>query len=144
MILSAINFFSEEIDFVLEEPSIIAKWVKTIASNHSVLIVQLNYVFTSDEYLRRINKKHLGHDYFTDIITFDQSDIVGKIEGDVFISIERVSDNAKEMGTDPFSELLRVIAHGLLHLIGYKDKTRSERLEMRTKEDECLRLYANA
>ena len=87
-----------------------------------------------------INKSRLGHDYFTDIITFDQSDSVA-LEADIFISVERVKENAISEKVDFNHEMHRVIIHGILHLLGYSDKTDAQKLEMRKKEDSCLSLY---
>jgi rRNA maturation RNase YbeY len=112
--------------------------LKKVAKKEGYSIVGLNYIFCSDEYLLQINKDFLEHDYYTDIITFDQSEVKGKIEGDIFISIDRVKDNAKTVGSTFTQELHRVLAHGLLHLTGYKDKTPKDAKKMRAKEEEAL------
>jgi rRNA maturation RNase YbeY len=102
----------------------------------------VNYIFCSDDFLLDINQRFLQHDYFTDIITFGLSDIGSpKIDGEIYISLDRVEDNARILLQDYKKELLRVIFHGVLHLCGFRDKTKSEKQLMRNKEDEYLRLY---
>ena len=101
----------------------------------------LNYVFCSDEFLLDINKRFLQHDYYTDIITFDNSEEDGKLEGDIYVSIDRVKENADHIGVSFDIELRRVLVHGLLHLIGFGDSDEDLKQQMRTKEDECLLLY---
>lgn len=101
----------------------------------------LNYVFCSDEFLLQINREYLQHDYYTDIITFDLSDPGGPVRGEIYISVDRVRENAKDLGTTLRKELLRVIFHGALHLCGYKDKTRQEQARMRDLEEKYLALY---
>jgi rRNA maturation RNase YbeY len=102
---------------------------------------QLQFIFCSDDYLLRINQEFLQHDYYTDIITFDLSASVGKIEGEIYISIDRVRDNARFLAVDIADELHRVIFHGVLHLCGYKDKLKTDKALMRKKEDYCLKRY---
>jgi rRNA maturation RNase YbeY len=118
-------------------------WLNDIAGSEKLKIISLSYSFCSDEYLLEINREHLNHDYLTDIITFDLSDDSRLIEGDIYISIDRVRENAKQMGIGIELELKRVMAHGLLHLMGYDDKTNSGKIEMRVKEDGCLALIKN-
>ncbi|WEK36889.1 MAG: rRNA maturation RNase YbeY [Candidatus Pseudobacter hemicellulosilyticus] len=101
----------------------------------------LTYIFCSDDYLLEINKQYLQHDYFTDIITFDLSTTPASIEGEIYISVDRVRDNAQQFNTSITRELHRVIFHGALHLCGYKDKTPKEEVLMRKMEDKYLRLY---
>jgi probable rRNA maturation factor len=136
--MADINFFSEDIaipDFIKEDS--LSKNLISIADSYDSTIESLSYIFCSDEYLLRINQEHLDHDYYTDIITFPYQQ--GKIiEGDIFISLDRVKDNAKELNIDFQFEMYRVISHGLLHLIGFKDKTDEESLEMRKAEDEAI------
>ncbi|HUM53104.1 MAG TPA: rRNA maturation RNase YbeY [Chitinophagales bacterium] len=116
-------------------------WLKKIAQNEKFEISELNYVFFTDEELLKINIEYLNHDTYTDIITFDNSSIKGKIESDIFISLERVEANAKKFNTTLENELHRVMAHGLLHLCGYKDKKKSDVEMMRKKEEVCLILW---
>ena len=119
------------------------QWLNKIANNEDFEIKSLSISICSDEHLLSINKAYLNHDYYTDIITFDLKDgrIVKSIEGDIYISIDRVKDNAKTMGLKKEVELLRVIAHGLLHLMGFKDKNQKQRLKMREAENLSLKLY---
>ena len=137
----AIHFFSEEIKFTLREKLNRKRWLKKIATNAGFKIKELNYVFCSDEYLYQMNRDYLKHDSYTDIITFDNSEKKGDIEGDIFVSIDRVRENAKTHTQEVETEMNRVLAHGLLHLIGYKDKTKEESSLMRSKEEEAIELY---
>lgn len=135
-----IHFFTEDTTYQLRQRTEIRSWLHTLAKKEKYSILELNYIFCSDEYLLQMNKDFLSHDYYTDIITFDNSELKGKIEGDIFISIDRVRDNAKLQQTTLKDELHRVLAHGLLHLTGYKDKTKKESTLMRKKEDAFLAL----
>jgi rRNA maturation RNase YbeY len=137
----AIHFFSEEIEFTLREKQNRKRWLKKIATNAGFKIKELNYVFCSDEYLYQMNRDYLKHDSYTDIITFDNSEKKGAIEGDIFVSIDRVRENAKTHTQEVEIEMNRVLAHGLLHLMGYKDKTQEEAALMRQKEEESIKLY---
>ena len=137
----AIYFFSEDTPFELPNKLRRKRWLKELANASGYQIKELNYVFCSDEFLYQMNVDYLKHHTYTDIITFDNSEKNGKLEGDIFISVDRVRDNAKAHATDEESELTRVLAHGLLHLIGYKDKTKEEASLMRKKEDEAIQLY---
>ena len=137
----AIHFFSEEIEFTLREKQNRKRWLKKIATNAGFKIKELNYVFCSDEYLYQMNRDYLKHDSYTDIITFDNSEKKGDIEGDIFVSIDRVRENAKTHTQEVETEMNRVLAHGLLHLMGYKDKTLEEVALMRLKEEESIKLY---
>ena len=137
----AIYFFSEEINFELKEKLNRKRWLKNIATKAGFNIKELNYVFCSDEYLYQINLEHLNHETYTDIITFDNSEKEFDLSGDIFISIDRVNENAKTHNQEIETELSRVLAHGLLHLMGYKDKTKEESTLMRQKEEESINLY---
>ena len=137
----AIHFFSEEIPYTLKEKLNRKRWLTKIATNAGFKIKELNYVFCSDEYLYQMNRDYLKHDTYTDIITFDNSEKKDDIEGDIFISIDRVRENAKTLAQEVETEMNRVLAHGLLHLMGYKDKTQEETALMRLKEEESLKLY---
>ena len=137
----AIHFFSEEIRFTLKEKLNRKRWLTKIATNAGFKIKELNYVFCSDEYLYQMNRDYLKHDTYTDIITFDNSEKKDDIEGDIFVSIDRVHENAKTHAQEVETEMNRVLAHGLLHLMGYKDKTREEAALMRLKEEESIKLY---
>lgn len=135
-----IYFFNEDTTYQLRQRTELRTWLKAIAKKEAYSILELNYIFCSDEYLLQMNKDFLDHDYYTDIITFDNSEVKGKIEGDIFISIDRVRDNAQLQNTSLKEELHRVLVHGLLHLTGYKDKTNKEKETMRKKEDASLSL----
>ena len=137
----AIHFFSEEIRFTLKEKLNRKRWLTKIATNAGFNIKELNYVFCSDEYLYQMNRDYLKHDTYTDIITFDNSEKKDDIEGDIFVSIDRVRENAKTHTQEVETEMNRVLAHGLLHLMGYKDKTQEEAALMRLKEEESIKLY---
>lgn len=135
-----IEFFSEDIDFSLENQEQISDWIADVIDLHEHELVNLTYVFCSDEYLHQMNVEYLDHDTLTDIITFDNADIEGTIESDIFISIDRVRDNALTHGTSFRDELHRVIIHGVLHLLGFKDKTPEQEAAMRKLEDSSLSL----
>ena len=135
MNLRNIHFHSEEIDFVLGNKTKYKEWLGNIMKEHNFELRELNYIFCSDEYLLNINREYLDHDYYTDIITFDNSEEDNVIEGDIFVSIDRIKDNAKEFNQEFKNELSRVIAHGLLHLIGFGDKEEAEITEMRKQEN---------
>lgn len=137
-----IRFFNEDIDYKLPPKQATRQWLKQQAEREGYAVGDLNYIFCSDEYVLQVNRDYLQHDYYTDIITFDQSEEEGKIEGDVFISVERVADNAKQLNVPAEQEMRRVLAHGLLHLCGYGDKTDDEVQAMRVKEDEWLRQWS--
>lgn len=116
------------------------RWIKAVAEKKKKIPGNLSYVFMSDEELLKLNVQFLKHNTYTDIITFDYSD--GKtISGEIFISVDRVRENANKMNVDFDDELKRVIIHGVLHLCGYKDKTKSDAEIMRKEEDQGLRLW---
>ena len=133
-----ITFLTEDITFGLKEKLRHKAWLKDTAKAEGFAIGELNYIFCSDAYLLDINQKYLGHDTLTDIVTFDNSEDPKMIEGDIFISIERVRENAIKFDTED-SELKRVMVHGLLHLAGYKDKDKDQKELMRNKENEHLK-----
>ena len=137
----AVHFFSEDIDFELPEKLRRKRWLKQLAADAGFRIKELNYVFCSDEYLYQMNVDYLNHDTYTDIITFDNSEKAKELEGDIFISVDRVRENAKSVEVEEELELTRVLAHGLLHLMGYKDKAKEEASLMRSKEEEAIELY---
>ena len=135
-----IEFLYEDTSFVLDEQEELINWINQIIHTHQFTLTSLTYIFCSDTYLQRVNQEFLNKDYFTDIITFDNSDVAESIEGDVFISVDRVRENALEH-TMPFrDELHRVIIHGVLHLLGHTDKDLLSQTAMRHKEDSCLTL----
>jgi probable rRNA maturation factor len=135
-----IEFFSEDIDFSLTNPDKVSDWIASVIENNGQELVSLTFVFCSDDYLHDMNVTYLDHDTLTDIITFDNADEEGIIEGDIFISIDRVKDNATTIGTTFTDELHRVIIHGVLHLLGYEDKSNEAQALMRKQEDSCLSL----
>lgn len=116
-------------------------WLKSIAEKENFQLKELHYIFLDDVAILKINIDYLDHDTYTDIITFDNSENPGAIEGDIFISLERVEENAKKFKVSFEHELYRVMAHGLLHLCGYKDKKKKDIEMMRGKEEEYLQLY---
>ncbi|WP_162054175.1 rRNA maturation RNase YbeY [Pontibacter pamirensis] len=135
-----IEFFSEDIDFELKNPDQVSKWIASVIEQHEQELSSLTYVFCSDDYLHQINVEYLDHDTLTDIITFNNADEEGIIEGDIFISVDRVRDNSVELGISFDDELHRVIIHGVLHLLGFRDKTEEEEGLMRKQEDSSLSL----
>jgi len=137
--LNQIYFHSEEIPFELSNQQIHVDWIFSFIDHYHFKCGALNFVFCSDEYLLEVNRAHLGHDYYTDIITFNY--VEDKLlSGDIFISIDRVEDNAK-LSRNFAEELRRVMAHGILHLIGFNDKSDVEQKEMRDAEETCLTMY---
>ncbi len=139
----AIHFFQESVDFTIDDQQKIFLWLESVARAHKFSIIVLNYIICSDQYMLDINNKYLDHDYYTDIITFDNSDRELEIEGDIFISIDRVRENAKSNNVQITDELNRIIIHGLLHLMGYNDKSADEKKVMSEKENACLSLLSN-
>lgn len=134
--------FNYENDFVLPDEERIQKWISLVISKEGFKEGEINYIFCDDDYLFKLNVEFLGHNTLTDIISFDYT--VGKIlQGDVFISIERVADNANDFNVRFNDELHRVIVHGVLHYCGYKDKTESEAKVMRSKEDSYLSILTD-
>ena len=134
-----IHFFQEEIRFKLPHPRITSRWIRSVVESEKNRVTVVNFIFCSDKYLKRINLEYLAHDTLTDVITFDYSDSTG-IQGDVFISIERVRENAQKFLAHFDEELHRVMVHGVLHLMGYSDKTKASKSLMRKKEDAYLSL----
>jgi rRNA maturation RNase YbeY len=133
--------FNYETDFSLESEDIISRWIINTIESENYRLDEINYVFCDDEYLHKLNVEFLKHDALTDIISFDYS--VGKnIQGDIYISIERVKDNSKDFEVSFEEELRRVIIHGVLHYCGYKDKTESDAQVMRSKENFYLNQLA--
>ena len=134
-----IQYFFEDIDPVEITPKT-TEWLKNLIILEQKTPGKINYIFLSDEGLLKVNRDFLQHDYYTDIITFDY--VKGKtISADIFVSLPRISENAQAHSKDFKSELHRVLAHGLLHLCGYKDKTDDEKTEMRSKEEYYLKIF---
>ena len=142
-----IRYFTEDTSFVLKEKRLISKWLREVAAGRGYEIGELNYIFCSDPYLKAINQQFLGHDYETDIITFDNSDDyrleTGRrgVSADIYISVDTVRINGKAYCEGFERELHRVIVHGLLHLIGYDDCDAWHQVRMRAAENRALALY---
>ena len=129
--------FNSETSFTLKNQKRLVKWISDVISSEGFQVGEINYIFCNDSYLNKINQEFLNHDTFTDIISFDYT--LGKeVGGDIFISIERVLENAEKFNEVFENELYRVMIHGILHFMGYKDKTKKEKTLMRTKEDEKI------
>ncbi len=135
-----IQFCTEDITFSLQEKLKHKAWLNEVAKQEGKKILELSYVFCSDNYLLQINQEYLNHDTLTDIVTFDNSENPKKIEGDVFISIDRVRENGEKLGTSE-TELKRIMVHGLLHLLGYKDKKKEDKAVMTEKENFYIKQY---
>lgn len=121
------------------DTKLMSRWLKQIAAFHRRKLGDINYIFCSDKRILEVNIEYLGHDYYTDIITFDY-DEGQRVSGDLFISLETVASNAEMLGISYEEELLRVMAHGVLHLCGFKDKTEEDAANMRLREQEALAL----
>ncbi|GAA4068083.1 rRNA maturation RNase YbeY [Flavobacterium cheonanense] len=132
--------FNYELEFQLENEEQYSSWISNVISSENKKEGDINYIFCDDEYILEINKQYLDHDYYTDIISFDYS-VGNELHGDIFVSIERVRENALEFEVTFDEELKRVLAHGVLHYCGYKDKTEEEELLMRSKEDEKIKMF---
>ena len=127
-------------DLVLQDKSDYADWINRVIDSEGFLVGQIDYIFCTDEYLLELNKEYLNHDTLTDIITFDYRD--GKtISGDIFISTDRVRENATKFDVEFSNELKRVMSHGVLHLVGFGDKSEEEKTMMRQKEEEKIKMF---
>jgi len=138
--MGSVSYFVEDIAFKVPQKRKLSAWLKQVIADEGFYLTHINYIFTSDEYLLSVNKQYLDHDYYTDIITFDQSEAEGLLEGDIYISVDRVKENADALGVNFSQELRRVMVHGLLHLCGYDDQSDEGRHKMRAKEDFYLSL----
>ena len=138
----AIYFSNENVKFDLSDPERVRRWISHVVRVHGKRVGEVNYLFCDDAYLLEVNRTYLDHDTYTDIITFDyvEGDV---ISGDILISIDRVGENAKTFGCTFEHELHRVIIHGVLHLLGNKDKTDAEATAMRKKENQALKNLEN-
>lgn len=137
-----VSYFSEDVPFPKLKRAFTSGWIKDVIANEGKSIGDISFIFCSDSYLLEINKRYLEHDFFTDIITFDYVE-EGNISGDIFISVERVKENAVLFSKSFENELNRILVHGVLHLIGFKDKSRGEKALMTKKEDYYLNLLEN-
>jgi probable rRNA maturation factor len=139
--MAKISFRAGDRSFSFQQKTLVKNFIETIFRKEKKPLAAINYIFCSDDMLLQMNKDFLQHDYYTDIISFGLSDPNEPIEAEIYISIDRVKDNALTMGTTYRNEMLRVLFHGALHLCGYKDKTKSEISTMRSKEDRYLHLF---
>lgn len=130
-----IHFFSEDISYTLKQKGLVRNWIRNTILAENQRLRELNFIFCSDNYLLSINQQYLNHDTFTDIITFDNSENKPEIAGDIFISLDRIRENAKNFDVRESDELHRVMIHGTLHLLGYPDKGKSAKALMTEKED---------
>lgn len=135
-----IYFFLEEVSHTLKQKRNIRAWIIQVAENENYKVGTLNYIFTNDDLLVQLNKEYLRHFTLTDIITFDLSESAGLLCGDIYISVDRARENAKEFKDSLNNEIKRLMIHGVLHLMGYKDKSRAGREQMRAKEEYYLTL----
>lgn len=135
-----ISFQNQSISFRLKDKTRLKAWIKTVTEKEKHRLGDINYIFCSDDELLEINIQHLNHNTYTDIITFDYTE-GDKISGDIFISIDRVEENAKKFKVSFEEELHRVMIHGILHLCGYKDKSKADAELMRKKENGALKLF---
>ncbi|HJV19934.1 MAG TPA: rRNA maturation RNase YbeY [Sediminibacterium sp.] len=142
--MAKISFNTGDRPFVFQQKLLLRSFIESIFKKEKKQLAGLRYVFCSDDMLLDINRNFLQHDYYTDIITFGLSEKGQPIEGEIYISIDRVKDNAQMLGINYKEEMLRVLFHGALHLCGYKDKTKSEIITMRAKEDRYLQLFGKA
>jgi probable rRNA maturation factor len=138
---SKVCFFFDGVKVSLSNRTALKKFIERLFTQEGRSLTALNYIFVSDKRLLTINRDYLGHDYYTDIITFDLSEVPGQVQGEVYISIDRVRENARILGLTLKSELHRVIFHGALHLCGYNDKTVLQTQQMRKTEEVYLNTY---
>ncbi|MCL4113825.1 UNVERIFIED_CONTAM: hypothetical protein GTU68_037550 [Idotea baltica] len=137
--MDEIHFHSEDIPFELANPTKVADWISAVVVEHGYSIAEVSYIFCNDDYLLQVNQEHLDHDYFTDIITFPLHEAGSTaLISDMFISIDRVKDNASSIKAPFLDELHRVMIHGILHQIGFDDKTEELKSQMRVAEDAAL------
>ena len=132
--------FNYETDFVLDNEIGYSQWISAVILSEDKKEGEINYIFCDDDYLHKINVEYLQHDTLTDIISFDYS-VGHELNGDIFVSIERVRENAQDFNVTFEEELRRVLIHGVLHYCGYKDKSEADEQLMRTKEDEKLKMF---
>lgn len=139
--MQKINFFTEDISFHLKHKTKIRQWIRKVVLSKGAKLSEINYIFCSDEFLKSVNIEYLQHDYYTDIITFDNSEEEEQLEGDIYISIDRIKENSREFAKSFEEELYRVMIHGVLHLLGYGDKTPEEASLMREEEERALSIF---
>jgi probable rRNA maturation factor len=141
--MQKVQFYSLDRKPALKERTRLKLFIENIFTQEKKKLGNLSYIFCSDEHLLGINKDFLKHDFYTDVITFDLSTTKIETEGEVYLSVDRIKDNAKQLGVSFKEEFHRVILHGALHLCGYKDKKRADTLIMRQKEEAYLKSYFN-
>lgn len=139
----SIQYFSEDVPVPKLKRRVTSQWIKQVIASEGKRVGDVSFIFCSDSYLLDVNKKYLEHDYFTDIITFDYVEGL-VISGDIFISVDRVNENSVEFKTTVTDELNRILIHGILHLLGYKDKQKKDKLLMTEKEDFYLNVLSNS
>jgi len=132
--------FNYELEFELDNEDQFSSWISKVILSENKKEGDINYIFCDDDYILEINKQYLDHDYYTDIISFDYS-VGNELHGDIFVSIDRVRENAVDFNVTFDEELKRVIIHGILHYVGYKDKTEEDEVLMRQKEDEKIKMF---
>ena len=139
-----VRYYNDQTNFRLRDKRKIASWLKAVAQEEGYALGDVTYIFCSSEVHRKMNIDFIGHDYFTDVITFDYSDLKGEgiVSGDIFIDVDTVKDNARIYGATFTSEMHRIIVHGVLHLCGQKDKTPRAEKQMHRKEDKYLKLLS--
>jgi probable rRNA maturation factor len=138
-----INFYTEKNQGKIRRTKLISRWIRSIAGFYEKDLIQINFIFCSDQYLLKKNIRYLNHDTLTDVITFDYSEKESKLEGDIFISVETVRKNAEEFNNFFMTELYTVMVHGVLHLVGFNDKNDYERQNMRKLEKKWLKIFAS-
>jgi len=132
---SAVSFYTEDIKYVLKHKTLLKQWLVSTIAQEGYALNALNFILCSDDYLLRINQEYLDHDDYTDVITFDNSEAPKTVLGDIFISLDRIRENASLYNCSVYHELCRVMVHGTLHLLGYTDKSKTAKQEMTAKED---------
>ena len=139
-----VRYYNDQTNFRLRDKRKIASWLKAVAQEEGYALGDVTYIFCSSEVHRKMNIDFIGHDYFTDVITFDYSDLKGEgiVSGDIFIDVDTVKDNSRIYGATFTSEMHRIIVHGVLHLCGQKDKTPRAEKQMHRKEDKYLKLLS--
>lgn len=139
----SIQYFSEDVPFPKLKRRATSKWIKNVITSEGKRVGDISFIFCSDSYLLDVNKKYLDHDYYTDIITFDYVEGL-VISGDIFISVDRVKENSVEFKTTSADELNRILIHGILHLLGYKDKQKRDKILMTEKENYYINELSNS
>ncbi|MDO4757778.1 MAG: rRNA maturation RNase YbeY [Rikenellaceae bacterium] len=139
----AVHYHNDDCRYRLPAKRLTSQWLREVAEAEGYKLGEVNYIFCSAQRLLEMNRQFLGHDYYTDIITFDYSDLKGEgvIHGDIYIDVETVADNAREYGATRLEEMRRVVVHGVLHLCGQKDKTPRANAQMHRKEDKYLKFW---